>query len=94
MKTSKDLSFDILQKNFTDIPMDCRLALFVDFSSALSESEIFDIVDKCAENKIGLIIPKTASEDFDFIRPMDYLKTYRTLLDRAELHGIKVAINL
>ncbi len=94
MKNSKKLSFDTVKKNFADITFDSRLALFVDFSSVLTENEIFDIVDRCAENKIGLIIPKVAQDDFDFIRPMNYLGIYRALLDRAEMHGIKVALSL
>ncbi len=94
MKNNKNSFLNTVKKKFAEISADSRLALFTEFSEDITESEIFKIVDKCAESNIGLIIPVVAGDSFDFIRPMNYLRIYGAILERAEKHGIKVALNL
>ena len=94
MKNTKFNSFDSLKQAFLDIPSEYRLCLYVDLASDSSADDIALAVERCAENNIGLIIPEIAHDDFDYIRPMNLIRIYGILLDCAEKHGIKVALNL
>lgn len=94
MKDRNNSFYNIAIKDFKEISADSRLALFADFSAELTEGEIFAIVDRCAENNVGLIIPSVADADFDFIHSMNYLRIYGAILECAEKHGINVALNL
>lgn len=87
-------NYDSLKKDFNDIPVEYRLCLYVDFNVDSSSADIVRIVEKCAENKVGLIIPTVAHDDFDYVRPMNLIRIYGELLNCAEKLGIKVALNL
>ncbi len=87
-------TYDLLKNDFLRMPLEYRLSLFVDFSLECTSEAIKRAVQKCAENKIGLIIPKVAHDDFDYLRPMNFIRIYSELLGFAEEYGIKVALNL
>lgn len=86
--------YSALKQNFLTIPSEFRLARFIDLPADCSSEAIQSLVSACAADKIGLIIPSITHEDFDYIRPMNYVRVYKLLLDYAENYDIKVALNL
>lgn len=94
MNFTDNKAFGELKNDFLNFPSDFRLSLFVNFPADCSADYIASVVKKCADEKIGLIIPGVAADDFQYLRPMNFIRIYGILLDCAEKYGIKVALNL
>ena len=94
MENMNNNLYDILKDDFVNISPQSRLCLHLKFKSDISKEEVARIVDECESNKVGLIIPTIAEEDFDYLYPMRLLRIYGMLLESAEPAGIKIALNL
>ena len=94
MKKTSNLAYDILRSDFLNIPKHSRMGVYLNITATASNDEICAMVDKCADDCIGLIIPIISGGEFDYLRPLEYLRIYSALLQKASENGIKVALRL